>query len=50
MTDLAYLELKEGVFHLIERAPGITVEEIKEKTQADLFIPKHVPEMNLPNQ
>src|SRR3546814_6035170 len=32
VTDLAVLELKEGKFHLLERAPGVSVEEIKSKT------------------
>lgn len=45
VTDLAVLELKNGVFHLLERAPGVSVEEIKSKTEADLVIPANVPEM-----
>lgn len=45
VTDLAVLELKEGKFHLLERAPGVSVEEIKKLTEADLVIPAHVPEM-----
>lgn len=47
VTDLAYIEIKDGVFHLIERAPGVSVEEIKEKTAGDLVIPDHVPEMQI---
>ena len=32
ITDLALLEIKDGAFHLLERAPGVSVEEIKAKT------------------
>jgi 3-oxoacid CoA-transferase B subunit len=45
ITDLAFLEIKNGAFHLLERAPGVTVEEIKDKTSGKLIIPAHVPEM-----
>ena len=45
VTDLAVLELKNGKFHLLERAPGVSVEEIKSKTEADLVISGDVPEM-----
>jgi 3-oxoacid CoA-transferase subunit B len=45
VTDLAVLELRNGVFHLLERAPGVSVEEIKAKTEAELVIPANVPEM-----
>jgi 3-oxoacid CoA-transferase subunit B len=45
VTDLAVLELKNGAFHLLERAPGVEVEEIKARTEAKLIIPAHVPEM-----
>ncbi|MEO2281403.1 CoA transferase subunit B [Pseudoalteromonas pernae] len=45
ITDLALLEIKDGAFHLLERAPGVSVEEIKEKTQGKLVCPDQVPEM-----
>ncbi len=45
VTDLAYMELIDGKFHLLERAPGVTVEEIQQKTEADLVISGDVPEM-----
>jgi len=45
VTELAVLEIKDNKFHLIERAPGVTVEEIKAKTAGDLVIPDNVPEM-----
>jgi 3-oxoacid CoA-transferase subunit B len=45
VTDLAVLELRNGKFHLLERAPGVSVEEIKSKTEAELVISGDVPEM-----
>jgi 3-oxoacid CoA-transferase subunit B len=42
---LALLEIKDGAFHLLERAPGVSVEEIQAKTQGRLIIPKNTPEM-----
>ena len=47
VTDLAVLEIKEGSFHLVERAPGVSVEEIKSKTEGSLIINGEVPEMSL---
>jgi 3-oxoacid CoA-transferase subunit B len=47
VTDLAVLAIKDGKFHLIERAPGVTVEEIKKATEGDLVVPEFVPEMKL---
>ncbi|MBE0419002.1 3-oxoacid CoA-transferase subunit B [Pseudoalteromonas nigrifaciens] len=45
ITDLALLEIKDGAFHLLERAPGVSVEEIQAKTQGRLIIPKNTPGM-----
>ena len=47
VTDLAVLEIKEGAFHLLERAPGVSVEEIQLKTEGNLIINGEVPEMSL---
>ncbi|HEY9745748.1 MAG TPA: CoA transferase subunit B [Oculatellaceae cyanobacterium] len=47
VTDLAVLELKDGKFQLLERAPGVSIEEIQRLTEANLIIPDHVPEMRL---
>jgi 3-oxoacid CoA-transferase subunit B len=47
VTDLAVLKIEGGAFHLLERAPGVSVEEIIEKTAGKLIVPDHVPEMNL---
>ena len=45
LTDLAWLEIEGGAFILKERAPGVSIEEIIEKTQGKLIVPDHVPEM-----
>ena len=45
LTDLAYVEIKDGKFHLVERAPGVSVEEIVEKTAGEMVVPDHVPEI-----
>ena len=45
ITDLAVLEVKDGAFHLIERAPGVSVDEIRTKTAGKLVVAADVPEM-----
>jgi len=45
VTELAVLQIKDGAFHLLERAPGVSVEEIIAKTAGKLIVPAHVPEM-----
>lgn len=45
VTELAVMEIKDGKFHLIERAPGVSVEEIVAKTEGDIVVPDAVPEM-----
>lgn len=45
ITDLAVLEVKDGAFHLIERAPGVSVEEIVSKTAGKVVVAGIVPEM-----
>ena len=47
VTDLAVLEIKEGAFHLVERAPGVSIEEIQSKTEGSLIVNGEVPEMSL---
>lgn len=47
VTDLAVLEIKSGAFHLIERAPGVSIETIQSLTAGDLIIPENVPEIQL---
>ena len=45
VTELAVLEIADGAFKLLERAPGVSVEEITEKTAGKLLIEGEVPEM-----
>ncbi len=46
LTDLAYLEIEDGAFVLKERAPGVSVDEIRAKTAGRLRVPGDaVPEM-----
>ncbi|HVX49117.1 MAG TPA: 3-oxoacid CoA-transferase subunit B [Chitinophagaceae bacterium] len=47
VTDLAVLDITGDGFLLLERAPGVSVEAIIEKTKGRLVIPAHVPEMRL---
>lgn len=48
VSDMAVLEvMEEGGFRLLERAPGVTVEEIKEATEGKLLIEGNIPEMML---
>ncbi|MBD99720.1 MAG: succinyl-CoA--3-ketoacid-CoA transferase [Verrucomicrobia bacterium] len=47
VTNLAFLEIKNGAFVLKERAPGVSVEEIKTATQGKLIIEGDVPEMRI---
>ena len=46
VTDLAVMDIRDGAFHLIERAPGVSVEEIIEKTEGKLVVEGDIPEMN----
>ncbi|MFT5821124.1 MAG: 3-oxoacid CoA-transferase subunit B [Crocinitomix sp.] len=47
VTNLAVLEIKNNQFHLIERAPGVSVDEIIAATEGDLVVPNDVPEMKI---
>jgi 3-oxoacid CoA-transferase subunit B len=46
LTDLAWLEIEDGAFVLRERAPGVSVEEIRSRTAGKLIVPEQVPEMH----
>lgn len=45
ITDLALLEVDNGEFVLKERAPGVSVEEIQQKTAGILRVEGDIPEM-----
>lgn len=47
VTNLAVLDIVEHGFKLIERAPGVSVEEIKNATDGNLIIEGDIPEMFL---
>ena len=47
ITDLAVMEVHDGAFHLKERAPGVSIEEIQSKTAGKLIVAGDVPEMAL---
>jgi len=47
VTNLAVLEVVDGSFKLLERAPAVSVEEIKNATEGDLIIEGDIPEMKL---
>ncbi|MCQ4034521.1 CoA transferase subunit B [Kaistella montana] len=45
VTELAVLEVTDKGFKLLERAPGVSVEDIVKATEADLIIEGEIPEM-----
>ena len=45
VTNLAVLEVTGEGFRLLERAPGVSVETIREATEGRLLVPDSVPEM-----
>ena len=48
VSDMAVLDvLPQGGFRLVERAPGVTVDEIKKATSGKLMVDGDVPEMKL---
>jgi 3-oxoacid CoA-transferase subunit B len=47
VTDLAVVDVTDEGFRLIERAPGVSVEEIVSKTGANLIVEGDIPEMNV---
>jgi 3-oxoacid CoA-transferase subunit B len=46
VTNLAVLEVKNNAFYLLERAPGVSVEEIIAATEGTLIVEGEVPEMS----
>ena len=47
VTNLAVLEVTDRGFKLLERAPGVTVEDIQNATEGHLIVEGNIPEMNL---
>lgn len=47
VTNLAVLDVVEGGFKLVERAPGVTVDEIREATEGKLIVEGDIPEMKV---
>lgn len=47
VTELAVLEITPNGFKLLERAPGVSVEEIIKATEAELIIEGTIPEMEI---
>ncbi len=47
VTNLAVLKIENNKFVLLERAPGVSVEEIMEATDGDLVVYGDIPEMQL---
>lgn len=45
VTDLAFLDIKDGAFHLKERAPGVSIDYIRDRTEGTLIVAGDVPEM-----
>lgn len=47
VTDLAVLEVVDGSFKLLERAPGVSVDEIKAATAGNLIVEGEIPEIQV---
>ncbi|SIT76507.1 CoA transferase subunit B [Pontibacter indicus] len=47
VTDLAVIEVTGDGFKLLERAPGVTVEEIQKATEGRLIVEGEIPEVQL---
>ena len=47
VTNLAFLEIVEGGFKLLERAPGVSVESIRKATEGNLIISGEIQEMKI---
>lgn len=47
VTNLAVLDVKDGAFHLLERAPGVSVDDIKKATAGKLVVEGDIPEMQI---
>ncbi len=48
VTNLAVMEIRDNGFHLVERAPGVSIDEIVEATDGRLIVPgDNIPEMDI---
>ncbi len=47
VTNLAVIEITENGFKLLERAPGVSVEEIVQATEGHLIVDGEIPEMRI---
>ena len=47
VTELAVLEVTPKGFKLVERAPGVSVDDIIKATEADLIVEGDIPEMSI---
>jgi len=47
VTNLAVIDLVEEVFKLVQRAPGVSVEEIQNATEGNLIVEGEIPEMKV---
>jgi len=47
VTDMAVLTITEEGFKLLERAPGVSVEEIQNATEGNLVVEGDIPEMKI---
>lgn len=45
VTELAVLEVTSDGFKLLERAPGVSIEEIQNATEGSLIVEGKIPEM-----
>lgn len=45
VSDLGVFDVRDGAFHLLETAPGVTIEEVKAKTAGRLVISDNVVQM-----
>lgn len=45
VTELAVIDIVPAGFRLMERAPGVSIEEIKQKTAGNLIVDHDIPEM-----
>jgi len=47
VTNMAVLEVRDNAFHLIERAPGVSTQQVKDATAGRLIVNGDIREMNL---